>query len=115
MVKDYEQAMRDMEAAMKESVQQGGGGAAEAAWWLWLERGILEGVIMAKYSEALTDLDKAVGLKAGNYDALRHRGYVKYKMGDARGAKEDADAASKVRFLQERKDIVGFRSITVQY
>ena len=60
----------------------------------WQERGVLK-ELMGKYEEALEDLNHAskLGEPVDDYEVLKHRAYVNFKLGHKDEARKDAEKA----------------------
>ena len=60
----------------------------------WQERGVLK-ELMGKYEEALEDLNRASKLAEpwDDYEVLKHRAYVNFKLGHEDEARKDAEKA----------------------
>jgi tetratricopeptide (TPR) repeat protein len=60
----------------------------------WQERGVLK-ELMGKYEEALEDLNRASKLAepVDDYEILKHRAYVNFKLGHEDEARKDAEKA----------------------
>lgn len=60
----------------------------------WQERGVLK-ELMGKYEEALEDLNRASRLSepVDDYEILKHRAYVNFKLGHEDEARKDAEKA----------------------
>jgi len=60
----------------------------------WQERGVLK-ELMGKYEEALEDLNHALKLSepVDDYEVLKHRAHVNFKLGHEDEARKDAERA----------------------
>jgi tetratricopeptide (TPR) repeat protein len=85
MIGDYSGALQSANWALE---------ADSTSSYCWQERGVLK-ELMGKYEEALEDLNHASKLSepVDDYEVLKHRAHVNFKLGHEDEARKDAERA----------------------